>query len=60
MFNDWTDTELFNLNNYLNIFLDIFILIVALVILNRIKKGPNFTNRGLYLISLNCIVDMIY
>ena len=60
MLENWTDTDLFNFVNYVNAGLDILVLVVALVVLRRIKDGPNFTRRGLYLVSASSVIDAVY
>ena len=60
MFNNWTDTDLFTFVNYVNAALDIFVITVALVILYRIKGGPNLPRRGLLLICASSMIDAVY
>ena len=60
MLENWTDTDLFNFVNYVNAGLDILVLIIAVIVFQRIKGGPNFTRRGLYLVGASSVIDAVY
>ena len=53
------DNEIFTVINFINIFLDLALIIPCLILCKIIAQGPGFVVKGLILVIASCTVDML-